>query len=311
MVCSDSGTRAQIVVEIGTANKWGICRGAVAELISVIVATYDRETALDTVLRGFARQSDGFFELIIADDGSGPNTKRVVDSWTGRIARLKHVWHEDRGFRLAEIRNRAIVQSAGEYCVFLDGDCIPRPGFIAAHRRLAERGWFVAGNRALLSRALSARVESEKSTPELWSNLAWIGARLRGEVNRLAPLITLPLGPARKLQGARWQSARGGNLAIWREDLLRVDGFDAAFSGWGREDSDIIIRLIRCGVRRKDGRFATGVLHLWHPENDRTQLLDNERRLDRVLRSDRIAAERGLSALDGAAAKACTITDLA
>jgi glycosyltransferase involved in cell wall biosynthesis len=281
----------------------------VAPLISIIVATYNREAALDAVLRGFMRQRDRFFELIVADDGSGPNTKRVVDSWADRIGGLKHVWHEDRGFRLAEIRNRAILQSTGEYCVFLDGDCIPRPGFIAAHRRLAERGWFVAGNRALMSRALSARVESEKLTPELWSNFTWIGAWLRGEVNRLAPLITLPLGPARKLQGARWQSARGGNLAIWRDDLLRVDGFDAAFSGWGREDSDIIVRLMRSGVHRKDGRFATGVLHLWHPENDRTQLLENEKRLEMVLRSDRVAAERGLSALDGAMSKPCTAAD--
>jgi glycosyltransferase involved in cell wall biosynthesis len=268
-------------------------------VISLIVATYNREAALGAVLRAFGRQTDRNFEIVVADDGSGPATKRVIELCASALCvPVKHVWQEDRGFRLAEIRNRALLQSTGAYCVFLDGDCIPRPDFIAAHRRLAERGWFVAGNRALMSPTLSARVESQKLTPELWSNITWIGARLRGEVNRLAPLITLPLGPARKLQGARWQSARGGNLAIWREDLLDVDGFDAAFSGWGREDSDIIIRLIRAGVRRKDGRFATGVLHLWHPENDRTQLLDNEKRLDMVLRSDRIRAERGLSALD-------------
>jgi glycosyltransferase involved in cell wall biosynthesis len=270
-------------------------------VISLIVATYNRETALAAVLRAFGRQTDRNFEIIVADDGSEPATKRVIDLRASALhVPVKHVWHEDRGFRLAEIRNRAILQSAGDYCVFLDGDCIPRPDFIAAHRRLAERGWFVAGNRALMSRALSARVESEKLAPELWGNAAWFGARLRGEVNRLAPLLTLPLGPARKLQGKRWQSARGGNLAIWRDDLLRVDGFDAAFRGWGREDSDIIVRLIRAGIRRKDGRFATGVLHLWHPENDRTQLPDNEKRLQDVLRGAGIRAERGLSALDGA-----------
>jgi glycosyltransferase involved in cell wall biosynthesis len=270
----------------------------VTELISLIVATYNREAALAAVLRAFGRQTDRDFELIIADDGSGPATRRVLNVWSS-VLPIKHVWHEDRGFRLAEIRNRAILRSAGSYCVFLDGDCIPRPGFVAAHRRLAERGWFVAGNRALLSPALSARIESEKLAPELWSTLRWIGARLRGDVNRLAPLLTFPLGPARKMQGGRWQSARGGNLAIWRDDLLRIDGFDAAFSGWGREDSDIIVRLIRSGVRRKDGRFATGVLHLWHPENDRTQLLDNESRLDAVLRSGRLQAEQGLSSLAG------------
>lgn len=84
-------------------------------------------------------------------------------------------------------------------------------------------------------------------------------------------------------------------MAFWRADLEKVDGFDSSFSGWGREDSDIFIRLIRAGVRRKDGRFASGVLHLWHSEADRSRLAENDRQLDEVLHSDRIAAKRGLS----------------
>jgi predicted glycosyltransferase involved in capsule biosynthesis len=87
-------------------------------------------------------------------------------------------------------------------------------------------------------------------------------------------------------------------LAIRREDLLRVDGFDGAFRGWGREDFDIIIRLMRAGIRRKDGRFATGVLHLWHPENDRSRLTENERLLSDLMHSDRIKSLVGLSAQD-------------
>src|SRR5262249_43374955 len=85
--------------------------------------------------------------------------------------------------------------------------------------------------------------------------------------------------------------------AVWRSDLERVDGFDACFSGWGREDSDLLIRLLRCGLRRKDGRFATGVIHLWHPQADRAQLAANDARLDAVLQSDRVLAQRGFSAL--------------
>jgi predicted glycosyltransferase involved in capsule biosynthesis len=92
--------------------------------------------------------------------------------------------------------------------------------------------------------------------------------------------------------------ARGSNMAFFREDLERVDGFDAAFTGWGREDSDLFVRLIRGGVRRKDGRFATGVLHLWHPERERSRLADNQSKLDLVLHGDRVRASHGLSALD-------------
>ena len=111
-----------------------------AELISVIVATYNREDALAAVLRSLSRQTDRDFELLIADDGSGTATARLVTEWSARMpVPLRHVWHSDRGFRLAEIRNRAIRASAGRYCVFLDGDCIARPDFIAAHRRLTHK----------------------------------------------------------------------------------------------------------------------------------------------------------------------------
>jgi len=272
----------------------------VADLISVIVATYNRPDALDAVLRSLARQSDSSFEVLIADDGSRPDTAAVVAQWQGRIGRrLVHVWHPDDGFRLAEIRNRAIVAAAGTYCIFLDGDCLARGDFVAAHRALAERGWFVTGNRVLLSCELTQRVLSENLEAERWTATQWLAARLSRGINRMAPLLSLPTGPLRKLQARAWRGARGANIAVWRSDLIAVDGFDSGFAGWGREDSDLFVRLIRAGVRRKDGRYATGVLHLWHEEQDRARLSENETRLEAVLASDRILATKGLSSLRG------------
>jgi glycosyltransferase involved in cell wall biosynthesis len=268
------------------------------DLVSVIVATYNRPDALAAVLRALARQTDSRFEVVVADDGSGPATAQVVRAWTARMAApLRHVWHEDRGFRLAEIRNRAIRASEGRYCIFLDGDCLPRPHFVAAHRRLAQPGWFVTGNRLLLSRRLTLRILSEGLEAESWSLAGWIACRMRGDINRLAPLLFLPLGPLRRLDAARWRGARGSNMAFWREDLVLVDGFDADFRGWGREDSDIFVRLLHAGRRRKDGRFSTGVLHLWHPEADRSRLAQNDAQLEAVVASGRVRARRGLSSL--------------
>ena len=135
-----------------------------AELISVIVTTYNREDALDAVLRSLAAQSDSDFEVVVADDGSGPATRELIAAWKAKLAvRLEHVWHEDRGFRAAEIRNRAILAARGGYCIFLDGDCIARPDFVATHRRLAEPGWFVTGNRILLSPAAHAQSAARKA----------------------------------------------------------------------------------------------------------------------------------------------------
>jgi glycosyltransferase involved in cell wall biosynthesis len=270
----------------------------VAELISVIVTTYNRDDALAAVLRSLARQSDRGFEVIVADDGSGPGTAVLVESWKARIGhRVIHVWHEDKGFRAAEIRNRAILAARGAYCVFLDGDCIVRQHFVAAHRRLAERGWFVSGNRVLLSPALTDKVLREDLTPEIWRLPRWLAERSRCGVNRIAALLSLPLGSLRRLRKGAWEGVRSCNLAVWRADLDRVDGFDADYSGWGKEDSDIVVRLLHAGVKRKDGNFATGVIHLWHNEADRDRLSENEDRLAAVLGSDGVRARRGLSAL--------------
>jgi glycosyltransferase involved in cell wall biosynthesis len=277
----------------------------VSELISIIVTTYNREDALDAVLRSLARQSDPAFEIIVADDGSGPNTAKLIGGWTSKIGhRLEHVWHPDDGFRAAQIRNRAILAARGAYCVFLDGDCIVRSDFVASHRRLAEAGWFVTGNRVLLSPQLTTKVLREKLAPEAWPSARWLAERGRGGVNRLSALLYLPLGPLRRIRQGEWRGARSCNLAIWRSDLDRVDGFDSDYSGWGKEDSDIIIRLQHAGVRRKDGLFATGVIHLWHAEADRSRLSENERKLAEVTAGDRIRARQGLSALQGAYAGA-------
>ena len=272
------------------------------ELISVIVTTYNREDALEAVLSALSGQTDREFEVVVADDGSRPTTAALIERWKGRLGvPLSHVWQADRGFRAAEIRNRALLAARGDYCVFLDGDCIARADFVATHRRLAERGWFVTGNRVLLSRELTAAVLREGVLPQTWNLAQWINRRAQGGVNRLAAVLRLPLGPLRKLRPGQWLGARSCNLAVWRSDLERVDGFDASFRGWGREDSDLLIRLLHSGVRRKDGRFATGVIHLWHEEEDRSQLDANDARLDAVQRSDRVRAQAGMSALAGGA----------
>jgi glycosyltransferase involved in cell wall biosynthesis len=269
-----------------------------AGLISLIVTTYNRPDALQAVLAALASQTDRGFEVMIADDGSGPATVALVDRWRSRLGvPLTHVWQMDRGFRAAEIRNRALLASRGDYCVFLDGDCIARPDFIASHRKLAQPGWFVTGNRVLLSPALTGAVLRDRLAPERWPPAEWGRQRLRGGVNRLAALLKLQLGPLRKLAARQWRGARSCNLAVWRSDLDRIDGFDARFCGWGREDSDLLIRLLHSGVRRKDGRFATGVIHLWHPEADRAALPANDALLAAVLGSSSTRAQRGLSAL--------------
>jgi glycosyltransferase involved in cell wall biosynthesis len=264
-------------------------------LISLIVTTYNRPDALVAVLAGLLAQDDPAFEVLIADDGSRDDTSRLVDAFSASApVAVRHVWHEDLGFRVAAIRNRAAALAAGEYMIFVDGDCVPLPDFVTQHRALAEPGWMVAGNRLLLSEAFTRRVLGEGLPIEQWPLGNWIAARRRGDINRVIPLLHLPLGPLRKIGGKRWQRVRGCNMGVWRRDLETVNGFDESFHGWGFEDSDFAVRLINSGVRVKKGTFATGLLHLWHRENDRRREGENWRRLQQRIASGETRASRGL-----------------
>ncbi|MEC5398168.1 glycosyltransferase [Uliginosibacterium sp. H1] len=271
-----------------------------AAFLSVVVTTYNRPDALGAVLDALARQQDaGGFEVLVADDGSGAETRALIARFQQRFpVALHHVWQEDDGFRAAAARNAAVARSRGRYLLFLDGDCVPLPDFCARHRRLMEPGWCVAGNRILLAEAFTRQLLASERPADVvdWDLAAWQAATARGDANKATALRRWSLGPLRKLGARRWQRVRTCNLGVWRQDFLAVDGFDESFTGWGYEDSDFAVRLMRHGVRIKDGRFAVPVLHLWHRENDRRNEPENRARLNETLKSSHIRARAGLSA---------------
>ncbi len=198
--------------------------------------------------------------------GRGRRPRAVIESWKSRLPMpVKHVRHEHRGFRGGEIRNRGIRASTGDICIFLDGDCLAGADFVAIHRRLDEPGWFVTGNRILLSRELTEAVLAEGQAAEdvEFCRLCCASACAAASIACCRRCVcrsdrcancTAAAGRARKPAISRSRA----------RDLDRIDGFDCAYTGWGLEDSDLVVRLLHAGVRRKDGRFATGVLHLWH-----------------------------------------------
>ena len=264
--------------------------------IAVIVTTYNRPDALSVVLEGYLAQTDKDFEVIVADDGSTIETNQVIATYQTHVdLKLSHVWQKDIGFRAAAIRNRALALTSADYIIFSDGDCIPLPTFVAQHRLLAEPGWFLTGNRILLSEAFTHRVLKDNLPIHTWTTGRWVFALMKKDINRLMPLLSLPIAtPLRKLRAHSWNGAMTCNLSAWREDLMRINGLDEVYSGWGLEDSDLAIRLLRSGVCRKSLRFAAPVLHLWHKENDRTSLTNNRRQLHDLLHSERIFASRGV-----------------
>lgn len=269
--------------------------GDEVRLVSVIVSTYNWPEALAVVLDSLALQTNKRFEVIIADDGSKAETADMI----AKVAvdypvRLSHVRQEDHGFRAAAARNRAVADSRGDYLLFLDGDCVVFPDFIDTHCNLAEAGWFVAGNRVLLSKGFTDEMITGREDVRAWPWTRFLGARLRGAINRLLPLIRLPDGFFRKLRGSSWQGAMTCNLAVWRQDFYRVNGFDESFVGWGHEDAEFVNRLINSGILRKEGRFAAPVLHMWHQARDRLNEKENLQKLFSHIEQHLVWAEKGI-----------------
>ncbi|MDF9789242.1 glycosyltransferase family 2 protein [Polynucleobacter sphagniphilus] len=250
-------------------------------IISLIVATYNRPDALHLVLQSLETQTDKNFEVIIADDGSKDDTRSLINEFKSKSSlSIIHAWHEDLGFRLAGVRNLATKQSRGEYLIFLDGDCIVQPDFIAMHRMLAESNHMVTGGRVLLDKKLTNYLlkigkwnfESFKKNLLIY--------RLNGQINKvLAFYIKFGNFSWRNYPNFVWRRIKGCNLACWKSDAIAIGGFDETITGWGHEDADFVFRLFDNGITRKSGSWATEVLHLYHPMSNKENAEENEQKV--------------------------------
>jgi glycosyltransferase involved in cell wall biosynthesis len=247
-----------------------------ASTISIIITTYNRPDALTAVVEACFTQDDKNFEIIIADDGSTNSTLQTVADLQARSPMpLRHVWQEDIGFRAARARNLGIRAANSEYVIFLDGDCVPQKDFVSNHRRLSKRGYLVTGSRVLLSEGYTRRLLEHHLDIQRLGPLGKLKLRLTGDANKSLQTVLVWPDFGREMKHFSWRRIKSCNMAVWRSDLEMVNGFDQSFTGWGHEDSDLVIRLFNAGVLRKDGAFATEVYHLWHREAKRDQESSN------------------------------------
>ncbi len=265
-------------------------------LISVVISTYNRPDALSCVLNSLNDQSNMNFEAVIADDGSTSDTKDMITKFKNKSKfEIQHVWQEDDGFRAAQIRNKAVAQSKGDYLIFIDGDCVTFPRFIANHIQLAEKNYFIRGSRVMLSETYTQEFIESETIPSKLTFFNLFGLWKSNKIKRIVPLISIPLGILRKQKEKKWYGVKTCNLGMKRDDFMAVNGFDEEYIGWGHEDADLAIRLINSGVYRKEGVNAVTVLHLWHPLNDRSHLKENENRLEKRLQSSVTRITHGVS----------------
>lgn len=252
--------------------------------ISVIISTYNQPEFLELTLKSFASQRHINYnncEIIVADDGSKISTKELInDVQINFPCKILHVWHPDDGFRKSSILNKAVIASSGDYLLFVDGDCVVSVDFIANQIKLAEKKYFVAGNRVLLSKIFTERVVNDKLDLQKIPSLSWLFLALSKKTNKLFHWVRLsPTGLWRKLRNNNWRYPKGCNVAVWKEDYIKVNGYEETYTGWGHEDADFFIRLLHSDVRVKDGRFSVPVYHLWHKLNLRDNEQENLKRM--------------------------------
>jgi len=265
--------------------------------LSVVVSTYNQPEWLELSLRSLAAQRDRAFRVLVADDGSGRETRARIDRVSADTGlEVRHVWHEDAGFRKSEILNRAILESDGEYLVFTDGDCIARPDFVAAHRALREPGRFLSGGYAKLPAQASAAIGAEDIASGRATDYLWLrrhGAPSTRSLRRLA--VPAHLAPVFDLLTPTRASFNGHNASAWKRDLEAVNGFNEDM-GYGGLDRELGERLENAGVRGKQVRHRAQVVHLDHPRGYREEavLRRNRQIRDEVAATRRGRAERGL-----------------
>lgn len=265
---------------------------------SIILSAYDQAHALELVLAGLTTQSEKTFEVLLAEDDEDPHTAALVKHYSGRL-NIRHFHQPHRGFRKCRILNQAIRAATGEVLIFLDGDCIPHSEYVWEHIALQESGVYVAGRRVDLSEEVSQELTPERIADGILNGsfgflcrLWWDGLKTSGSTPfHRAYMVRLPW--LRRLTGLeRVVDMKGCNFSVLRQHMLAINGFDESYEGYGREDTDVELRLQHLGLRIKSAKNLCLQFHVWHERRGFTPV--NETLLQEVQATKRVRALKGL-----------------
>lgn len=258
-------------------------------LVSLMISTYNWKEALSLCLYSAFRQTVKPCEILIADDGSRDDTRQLIEYMRSKTdIPIVHIWHGDKGFRLSAIRNRSIERAKGDYIIQIDGDVLLDKHFIADHLELAEKGYFVCGSRVLLGRLSTIRLfRGVESHPALLKqNLSSLMNAFRSR--RLRQYM------ANRYAKHSMRRIRGCNMAFWKEDLLRVNGYNEALEMWGQEDAEIAYRLVNVGIRKKQLKMGGVQFHLYHKPASRANLEYHDQVLKQAIEEKTVWCEKGI-----------------
>lgn len=255
--------------------------------VSLLISTYNWPEALKIVLQSVEGQTIKPNEILIADDGSTAETKNLIKSFSKKSEiKYMHFWQEDEGFRKAIILNRAIAGSSFNYIIQVDGDCILHKDFIKDHIALAQLNTYLYGSRVNIK---------QRFLPQLFRNeikkfpFYAAGIKKRSRNLRIPSLAKLYV-PSPIYS----EKMRGCNVSFWKKDVLAVNGYNENFKGWGREDSELVIRMMNNGVLGKRLKYAGIVYHIWHATKDISSFLINDALQEEAIFGKHVWCENGI-----------------
>jgi glycosyltransferase involved in cell wall biosynthesis len=233
--------------------------------LSVIISTYNNPKWLHKVLRGYQMQTFRQFELLIADDGSGDETKRMIEGFQSQSSYpIRHIWHPDEGFRKCTILNKTIETAGADYLVFSDGDCIPRNDFLEVHFKKRKPGYFLSGGYFKLPLPVSEIITDEDIREQRCFDIHWLyerGLKPSFKDNKLKSRgLKQQLLNSFTPTKATWN---GHNASGWKEDIIGVNGFDERMK-YGGEDREMGERMMNKGTKGVQVRYSAVCVHLDH-----------------------------------------------
>ncbi|MCL2051014.1 MAG: glycosyltransferase [Lachnospiraceae bacterium] len=224
---------------------------------SIIIPTYNNADSLEktliTIVNQTAKKSD--FEVLICDDGSNDNTKKIYESFKEKI-NIRYFFQEDKGFRAGAARNMGIFNAKGEICIFIDTGVLLASQTVKQHiieHSSDEASVAVIGYTYgfddyskfddILLRTIT--IDDIDSTI----------IRLKEEnvVDMREPLYQ-ELGDDLSAWPAPWVISWSLNLSVKRSTLIKIGGFDEWYNSWGGEDVDLGLAMFTNGIKFKLSR---------------------------------------------------------
>jgi len=257
---------------------------------SLIISTYNNTEALALLLKSVRLQSVLPEEVIVADDGSGDTTKELIKKEKESFpVPLIHVWQPDEGFRLAHIRNKAIAQTRYDYLISIDGDIILHHHFIRDHKAFSESGCFIQGGRVILFETASKKILKNGET-----HISFFNPAIYNRHNTISAPFLARIFTRTHIQSVR--RIRGCNASFWKKDLIKINGYNERFVGWGSEDKELAVRLYNAGIKLKVIKFGAVCYHLHHKLKISNRRLErNNQLLREAQRLKTVECEEGIS----------------